>query len=141
VPRNYAKAAGWYRKAADQGDANAQHGLGSMYFDGEGVPQNYAEAVRWYRNAAEQGEAFAQCDLGFMYYYGQGVLQDYVQARIWMSLAASRTGGDRDHDCVRGRNLVAKKMTAEQIAEAERLAREWKPREQPTAAGERDSQR
>ena len=66
VPQNYAEAARWYRLAADQGSATAQHDLGVMYHFGQGVPQNYAEAVRWYRLAADQGYADAQHGLGLM---------------------------------------------------------------------------
>ena len=50
----------WYRKAAEQGDADAQYNLGISYDRGEGVPQDYVEAVKWYRKAAEQGDADAQ---------------------------------------------------------------------------------
>ena len=53
-PKDYAEAVKWYRKAAEQGDAEAQFNLGLMYADGEGVPKDYAEAVKWYRKAAEQ---------------------------------------------------------------------------------------
>ena len=45
--QDYAEAARWYRKAAEQGNAIAQTNLGTMYFQGQGVPQDYAEAVRW----------------------------------------------------------------------------------------------
>ena len=48
------------RKAADQGDANAQRELGNIYLCGEGVPKDYVEAVKWYRKAADQGDAMAQ---------------------------------------------------------------------------------
>ena len=51
---------------AEQGDAEAQHSLGRMYANGEGVPQNGAEAVRWFRLAAEQGNSDAQNGLGVM---------------------------------------------------------------------------
>src|ERR1039458_10081653 len=47
VLQDYAEAARWYRKAAEQGNAIAQTNLGTMYFQGQGVPQDYAEAVRW----------------------------------------------------------------------------------------------
>ena len=70
----------WYRKAAEQGDAFAQHNLGFMYENGRGVAQDYAEAMRWYRKAAGQGDADAQFNLGVMYQEGRGVKQDYVQA-------------------------------------------------------------
>ena len=63
VPQDYAQAAAWFRRAADQGHANAQYNLGLMYGAGEGVPQDYAQAVTWYRQAAEQGRANAQYNL------------------------------------------------------------------------------
>jgi len=48
------------KKWAEKGDAGAQHNLGLMYYDGEGVVQDYIEAVKWYRKAADQGDAPAQ---------------------------------------------------------------------------------
>ena len=44
VPQDYVKAALWYQKAADQGNADAQSFLGQMYEDGKGVPQDYVKA-------------------------------------------------------------------------------------------------
>ena len=61
------------RKAADQGDVQAQLNLGFSYLVGQGVKQDYAEALKWYRKAAEQGYPAAQFNLGVMYYKGQGV--------------------------------------------------------------------
>ncbi len=101
-----------------------QFNLGSMYDKGEGVPQDYKEAARWYRAAAEQGHANAQLYLGGMYQRRQGVPQDYVQAHMWFNLAASGVG----ELAVKNRDSIAEKMTSEQIAEAQRLAREWKPK-------------
>jgi len=130
VPQDAVEAMRWFRKAAEQGDAEGQTRLGIMYDQGYGVPQDYTEALRWYRQAAEQGHAFAQQTLGFMYYLGQGMSQDYVQAHKWVNLAASRFSGSerkwRD-GAIQLRNKIASKMTREQIAEAQRLAREWKP--------------
>ncbi len=63
-----------------------------------------------------------------MYNYGQGVPQDYIQAHMWYNLAAA-SGGDDDREmAAKNRDLIAEKMTSEQIAEAQRLAREWKPK-------------
>ena len=115
------------RERADKGDATAQFNLGVAYGTGQGVPQDYAEAVRWCRKAADQGNAGAQSNLGRMYYYGRGVPPDYAEAYMWANLAASRAGGDDQKKFADARELVAKKMTAEQIAEAQRRAREWKP--------------
>jgi len=91
-----------------------------------GSPQDYAHTLEWFCKAAEQGYAKAQNILGVMYRDGWGVPQDYVQARMWLNLAASRfpPGTDRDH-AVRNRDFVAKHMTRAQIAEAQRMAREW----------------
>jgi len=117
----------WIRKA-EQGDVDSQFHVGVMYDNGQGVPQDYQEAIRWYLAAAEQGDAGAQNSLGVRYQRGQGVPQDYIQAHMWYNLAASNlTGEDREMP-VKNRDLIAEKMTAEQIAEAQRLAREWKPK-------------
>ncbi len=129
APRDYAKAVGWWRKAAEQGYAKAQYNLGVMYDEGLGVPQDYAEAVKLYRKAAEQGDAVAQGNLGLMYDNGQGVTQDYAQAHKWYNLAASRFPPGEDHDrAVKDSNIVAICMTPAQISEAQKLAREWTPK-------------
>ena len=92
--------------------------------NGRGVPQDYVEAVKWYRKAAEQGDASAQYNLGVMYYNGQGVPQDYIQAHMWLNLSAAQ--GNKV--AVQNRDLIASKMSPEQVAQAQRLAREWKPK-------------
>ncbi len=129
VPRDDAKAAKWYRKAAEQGLAGAQYRLGVMYRKGRGVALDQVEAAKWYRKAAEQGLADAQYRLGVMYNNGLGVPQDFALAHMWFNLAASRfaLGSDRDV-AIKGREGVARLMTPAQIAEAQRLAREWKPK-------------
>ena len=95
-----------------------------MYGNGHGVPQNYAEAVKWFRLAADQGDADTQYSLGLMYTKGEGVPQDYVRAHMWFNLSAAQgnqvAAGERDH--------FAKRMTPAQIAEAQKLAREWQPK-------------
>ena len=127
IPQDYQEAAKWNRLAAEQGHASAQNNLGFMYGEGEGVAQDYQEAVKWFRLAAEQGDAMAQYNLGGQYALGEGVPQDYVQAHKWFNLAASRTTPEEAGDYRSARDEVAKKMTASQVAEAQRLAREWQP--------------
>ena len=122
VPQDYNEAAKWYRKAAEQGDGDGQWMLGYFYEFGNGVPQDYNEAVKWYRKAAEQGNAGGQLDLGLMYQYGNGVPQDFVQAYMWINLAASHYSAFTER-----RDALAKSMTTEQIAEGQRLSRNWKP--------------
>ena len=76
--------------AAEQGDAEAQVSLGSMYDTGEGIAQNHTEAVRWFRMAAEQGLANAQFKLGIMYSDGRGVPKNDAEAVRWIRKAAEQ---------------------------------------------------
>ena len=77
------------KKAAEQGDSEAQYNLGFMY--DQSVPEDKAEAVRWYRLAAEQGDATAQNNLGSIYSYGaKGVPEDDNEAIRWFPMAAER---------------------------------------------------
>jgi len=79
-----------YRKAADQGNVEAQYNLGDCYFNGKGVVKDQREAVTWYRKAAEQGNATAQIGLGYCYFYGEGVEKDGVEAVKWYRKAAEQ---------------------------------------------------
>jgi TPR repeat protein len=88
------------------------------------VRGDYALAVKWYHLAANQGHAEAQVRLGALYALGEGVVpQDYVLAHMWSNLAAAQG----DADAIRVRDFAASEMTRDQLAEAQRLAREWKP--------------
>jgi uncharacterized protein len=124
--QDYATALRLWQPLAAQGLATTQYDLGFMYSQGKGVPQDYAEAVKLYRKAAEQGLASAQGSLGTMYFNGTGVPQDYVQAHKWFNLAGADGSGDVGARGVKAREEVAAKMTPAQIAEAKKLAREWK---------------
>lgn len=130
VPQDEVEAVCWFRRAAQQGHAEAQFMLGVAYDEGRGVPQDNVEAVRWWHRAAEQGDSAAQYNLGLRYAQGRGVQQDYVQAHKWFNLAAPRFPSFRREwrdKAVQFREEVASKMTPAQIAEAQRLARKWKP--------------
>jgi TPR repeat protein len=87
------------------------------------VARNNAEAIRWYRKAADQGDASAENSLGAMYVRGRGVGRDFALAHMWFSLAAAN-GMDM---AANARDHLESQMTPNQIAEAKRLAREWKP--------------
>ena len=63
LERNYAKAAEWFLRAAEQGYTAAQFNLGLLYEEGEGVEQDHEEAIKWYRKAAEAGDIDAQSKL------------------------------------------------------------------------------
>jgi len=98
VPKDYAEAARWYRKAADQDYPDAQNNLGVMYNNGQGFPRDYAEAIRWYRKAADLGDVKAQYNLGQLYRHGYGVKQDYVEAALWYRKAADQDYAYAQHN-------------------------------------------
>lgn len=118
------------RPLAEAGDAEAQENLGAMYGSGQGVPQDHAEAVKWFRKAADQGNGKAQGFLGRYYSMGLGVDQDYLQAYMWLTLSGARIPVSQTKlREVNAQSLagVKSKLTPEQLAEAKRLAAEWKP--------------
>jgi TPR repeat protein len=126
VPQDNARAVAWLRKAAEQGNAEGEGRLVEMYVDGQGVPQDYAQAIAWLRKGAAQGHSLSQDSLGFLYETGKGVPQDYVQAHMWYNLAASDAqDAVMSETASQMRDLVAAKMTPAQIAEAQKMAREW----------------
>ena len=91
--------------------------------------RDYATAVRLNRPLAEQGNANAQYNLGTFYDNGLGVPLDKVRAYMWFSLSAAQGR----EGAAAFRDLIARRMTPAQIAEAQKLAREWKPTKQPTS--------
>ena len=108
---DYAKALKLARPLAEDGDPRA-------------------EAARWYRLAAEQGDAQAQYNLGLAYARGEGVTQNAVDAHMWFNLAAARFPANDTRNrtaAVKNRDAVAGEMSSEQLAEAQKRAREWKP--------------
>jgi TPR repeat protein len=131
VPADDREAAKWFRLAANQGDADAQYVLGVAYATGRGVPQDDQEAVKWWRLAAEQGLAQAQSKLSAMYALGRGVPQNYVQAHMWANLA----GAQGENEAIKLRKELATRISPAQIAEAQRLARAWKPKGQGERGG------
>jgi TPR repeat protein len=94
-------------------DGLAAHGRG-----------DYATALLLLRPLAEQGEVHAQFILGYMNANGHGVPQDFVKAHMWFNLSAAQG----EAEAAENRDIVAAKMTPAQIAEAQKLAREWKPK-------------
>ena len=122
--RDYPTALKEWRPLAEQGNAVAQSNLGLLYQNGRGVPQDYVQARQWFEKAAVQRDAKAQHSLGLLYAKGQGVSQDFVQAYMWYSLAIAN--GEKEGAIIR--DALVKRMTPAQIAEAQKRAREWKPK-------------
>src|SRR5215212_2045466 len=118
VPQNSREASKWYRLAADQGRPDAQYQLGHLHYKQD----DYTEAAKWFRLAAEQGRADAQSSLGAMYAEGEAGPQDLVQALKWFILAAAQN----HKEATENRDRAVQIMAAAQIAEARKLAGEWK---------------
>jgi TPR repeat protein len=94
----YVTAMQWYRKAAQEGDANAQHAVGALYLNGLGVAPNPHEAMRWFRKAAEQGNSDAQFAIGVMYGTGDSVQLDYAEAMKWYLKAAEQGNSEAQYN-------------------------------------------
>ena len=109
------------QERAEAGDADAQYNMGMMYDNGDEVPQDKDEAMKWMRKAAEKGNAKAQNNLGGSYYNGDGVPQDKAKASMFFNLAAAK-GHENGKD---NSEQIKKRMTKEQIAEGQKLTREW----------------
>jgi len=126
VSADVVEAVRWYQRAADQNFVEAIAELGLCHLDGTGVTTDVFEGVKWIRNAAEQGHASSQNRLGLCYLKGEGMTKDYVQAHKWFNLAAAQ-GGPRAIYFKLNLARAEANMTPEQIAEAQQLAREFKP--------------
>ena len=109
-----------------QGNRWAQLNLGLMYDRGQGVEKSDVHAALWLRKAAEQGVARAQNHMARLYADGRGVPRDPVAAHTWFDLAVrSLPPGEVRTAAANDRDSLAREMTAEQVAEAQRRARQW----------------
>jgi hypothetical protein len=145
VPQDYVEAVKWYRKAAERNDEQAQFNLGTCYHFGTGVEKDILVAVKWYRKAAEGGDVNAQSNLGTCYATGDGVSQDEVEAYKWFLLAAGQGYAPTKSGIAVSKTRLTRitvvalnkikeklaalesQLTPEQIAEGQKLAREFKP--------------
>jgi uncharacterized protein len=124
VPRDHSVAISLWEQAARKGDGSAEFMLGLAYeAGGEGTVQDLPLAASWYRKAADQGLSAAQNSLGKLYMNGNGVPRDLMQAHMWFNLAATRG----DPQAARNRETVAGQMTAQQVEDAQKQARDWRP--------------
>jgi hypothetical protein len=125
VEQDYAEATRWFRKAAEQGQGESQYSMGLRYFWGQSVAQDDKEAARWLKLAAGQGIDLAAAALKNRYATGSGVPRDLVEAYKWGLLA----GGQSD-PTTSDINLtdLEDKLTPEQLADAQRRAKEFVPK-------------
>lgn len=92
--QDYINAFEWFNRAADQGNAKAQHMLCGMYLEGIGINQDYEKALDLCKKSASQGDVNAQDLMGLIYYEGRVVDQDYFEALEWFNKAADQGSDD-----------------------------------------------
>ena len=130
VTLNDDQALKWYHLAADQGHAQAQCNIAVMFANGWGVPQSNEEAFKWYSLAAEAGLTEAQFSLAKRYSKGRGIDKDRVAALQWFSIAAELGNTNASFK----RDAIAEKLSAAEIAEADRLTGLWMEKNQALLA-------
>ena len=114
----------WYKLAAEQGVAASQFTLAWRYLNvGE---RDYQNAAKWFRLAAEQGVTPAQYWLGLMYLDGYGVVKNYTESYKWLNIVVAKGFEDAREP----RDNLEERMNSDQIAEAQKLAREWMDKHQ-----------
>ncbi|MCI0537733.1 MAG: sel1 repeat family protein [Verrucomicrobiales bacterium] len=125
--RDYAQAAQWYLKAADQSHSLAQFNLAVMYAKGQGEPKDEAKALIWFRKAALQGDPGAQFNLGMREHRASstGPIEDALESRIeaykWYHLAAAQGY----HGSASALEIVNLSMTENQVADGNRRAADF----------------
>lgn len=135
MAQDHVEAAKWSQKAIDQAKLadlaaisqlvwDCYHILGQSYLKGRGVKKDVANAVVLFKKAAEEGCSFCQCALGECYFSGIGVPKDGVMSYMWLNLAAA----EGDPVTMKMRDSAGSKLSSDQLAEAQRLCREWKPK-------------
>jgi TPR repeat protein len=138
VPKDSERALHWFQLAAFQDEDQAELYLGAMLLQGIGTSRNVVESVKWTRLSAEQGNTVAQYTLGLAYEKGVGMPVDKIKALMWYQICVAHDferNGAEEGFSFRAKNrklLLAADMSADETAEAIRLARAWKPR--PTNA-------
>ena len=116
---NYAKAAGLFRKAAENGNSNAQFALGCLYQNGQGVKMNYREAAKWYLKSAQAGNAYGQYLIGLSLKDGSGIPKDPIESYKWIHLAAEQK---IEEEHLEARDQLALILTPSMVAEGQRRA-------------------
>ncbi len=123
MTKDVAEAAGWYRNAAGNDDADGQYNFARAYAYGIGIAKDPAQAVPWYQKAAEQGYAAAQFHLAYSYILGTGVAMDSVAGYQWLYLAGKQDPANKDYQ-TRLAALEAR-IRGEWMARGKALALEW----------------
>ena len=136
---NYDIALKYWRALAEDGDCDAEYGLGLLYFRGAGVTKSYREARNWWFNSADRGQSQSQIALGIMYSQesipyspficrrGCGVGKDLVTAYKWFGVASKIGTRSEQEMADKFLKRIQGEMTPEQISTADAMTREWEP--------------
>lgn len=117
VPKDLAEAEKWYARAADQGYSSAQYNLGYVHY----TQNDIDGTTQWWSRAAEGGDEQAMFSLGFIFAEGDRAPRDPVQAHMWYDLAAAHGSAEAAYK----RDQLARRMSADELAESRRLAKAW----------------
>ena len=117
---DYAEAFEIIQPLANTGEAPAQYNLAMMYATGRGISRDYPEALRWLKLAAAQGNPVAHHHLGLMYDEGKEVSINGIRAHMWFNLSAAQGYTN----AAKQRDLIASRLTNQEMTEAQTLARE-----------------
>jgi len=128
VARDVQKSLTLYEQAANAGHVKAMHNLGVLIAaGGVGGKPDYGKAIEWFQKAADHGLKDSQYNLGLLLAHGLGGPQDRVEAYKWFDLASQQN----DAESLRKRDMVAKKMSATDIALARVRASQWRAKTSP----------
>ncbi len=111
-----------WRPLAEQGNGNAQSGLGLLYYRGQGIARDYGQAREWFWRAAGQGVVQAQMFLSLIYYHGSGVPANNVLAYMWADIALANGHAEAQEF----RDFVGQTLRHREITQAWELAAEWR---------------
>lgn len=124
VPRDSTEAIRWYRRAAVQGYQAAMWNLWGMYRRNQGIPSERQTAHLWLLQAAQEGDPVAQYFLAEASMNGTYEPPDLVKAYMWLILSTNKSFPP----AITLEDLLARQLSASQIAEARRLAMESEPK-------------
>lgn len=111
-----------WRPLAEQGNGNAQSGLGLLYYRGQGIARDYGQAREWFWRAAGRKVVQAQMFLSLIYYHGNGVPANNVLAYMWADIALANGHSEAQEF----RDFVGQTLSHQEITQAWDLATEWR---------------
>ncbi|MBM3503266.1 MAG: sel1 repeat family protein [Alphaproteobacteria bacterium] len=125
---DFAGAKAVFAHLREQGHAGAEFMTGIMLLNGQGFARDLRIAAVWFYRAAQKGDAGAQLVFGSQRLYGQGIRPDVEDAYLWLTLAARTENPAIAHQAKVFLAEATSRMSAREVAEAEKAARDWRPR-------------